>query len=238
MPETECDVLRRAPRYPSNSRLERFVTENLGMHGEGASGAWGARRGRCVVGAGRRWCRATSARGAAGVQRGARAQAVQGRAQEGAGRAGGAGRARRTVWQRAGGRSLCNLSPRRPWSFNLEHTRVTGRVTRARSGRPASTPHSHSALHAAGRTSSEPLAPREAPTDTMTDRTPARLRRRRPGDLTGRSPLGDARPPAPPQSHRPRAPKCSSRPPRTKRSVPCTPDTRRRSRTCREGRPS
>ena len=65
----------------------------------------------------RRWCRTTSARGAAGVRRGARAQAVQGRAQEGAGRAGGAGRARRTVWRQAGGRSLCNMSPRRPFSF-------------------------------------------------------------------------------------------------------------------------
>ena len=36
---------------------------------------------------------------------------------EGAGRASGAGRARRTVWRQAGGRSLCNMSPRRPFSF-------------------------------------------------------------------------------------------------------------------------
>ena len=40
---------------------------------------------------------------AAGVQRGARARAVQGRAWEGAGRASGAGRARRAAYQRAGG---------------------------------------------------------------------------------------------------------------------------------------
>ena len=51
------------------------------------------------------------------VRREARARAVQGRTQEGAGRAGSVGRAQQTVWRQAGGRSLCNLSPRRPWSF-------------------------------------------------------------------------------------------------------------------------